>query len=101
MEDKDSNWYQLIFAELSIGFMILRILYAILLGLATALFDNPPVLGTGGVLLPWVAILFLMKNSPLAEGVLVLYLIITVVRNIMKPRLVGKQIGLTVILAKK
>lgn len=86
--------FLLTFAELSIGFLILRIPYAILLGLAITLFDILPVLGTGGFLLPWAAILFLIKNTPLAVGILVLYLIITVVRNIMEPRLVGKQIGL-------
>lgn len=86
--------FLLTFTELSVGFLILRIPYAILLGLAIALFDILPVLGTGGVLIPWAVILFLMKNTPLAVGILVLYLIITVVRNIMEPRLVGKQIGL-------
>lgn len=86
--------FALTFVELSIGFLILRIPYAILLGLAIAVFDILPVLGTGGILLPWAAVLFLMKNTPLAVGILVLYLIITVVRNIMEPRLVGKQIGL-------
>lgn len=86
--------FTLTFVELSAGFLILRIPYAILLGLAIAVFDILPVLGTGGVLLPWAVVLFLMKNTPLAVGILVLYLIITVVRNVMEPRLVGKQIGL-------
>ncbi|MBO5486293.1 MAG: sporulation integral membrane protein YtvI [Eubacterium sp.] len=86
--------FLLTFAELSIGFMILKVPYPILLGLAIAVFDILPVLGTGGILLPWAVILFFMKNTPLAVGILVLYLIITVIRNIVEPKLVGKQIGL-------
>lgn len=35
-----------------------------------------------------------MKNTFLAVGILVLYIIITVIRNIVEPKLVGKQIGL-------
>lgn len=86
--------FLLTFIELSIGFFILKIPYAGWLGLAIAIFDILPVLGTGGILLPWAVFLFLMKNTFLAVGILVLYLIITVIRNIVEPKLVGKQIGL-------
>ena len=57
-------------------------------------FDILPVLGTGGILLPWAAILLIMKNHGLAFGILLLYLVILVVRNMLEPRIVGKQIGL-------
>ncbi len=33
-------------------------------------------------------------NTSLAVGLLVLYLIITIVRNILEPKIVGEQIGL-------
>lgn len=64
------------------------------MALAIAVFDILPVLGTGGILLPWAVILLLLGDKMLAAGILVLYLVITVVRNIAEPRLVGKQIGL-------
>ena len=64
------------------------------LALCIAVFDILPVLGTGGVLLPWAAILFIMKEHGLAVGILILYLVILVVRNMVEPRIVGKQIGL-------
>lgn len=86
--------FLLTFVELSIGFLFLKIPYAGWLGLAIAIFDILPVLGTGGILLPWAFFLFLMKNTFLAVGILVLYLVITVIRNIVEPKLVGKQIGL-------
>ena len=39
-------------------------------------------------------ILAVIGNYPLAAGILILYVIITVVRNSVEPRIVGKQIGL-------
>lgn len=82
------------FAELSIGFLIMRIPYAIWIGLIVAVVDIMPVLGTGLVLLPWAAIAALTKNIPLAIGMLLLYVIMTAVRNAVEPKLVSQQIGL-------
>lgn len=82
------------YIELTIGFLILRIPYAPIIGLMVAVFDILPVLGTGGILLPWTVALLVMKNFPMGIGMFVLYLIITVIRNTMEPKLVGKQIGL-------
>ena len=82
------------FVELSIGFFTLRIPYPILIGLLVAVVDIMPVLGTGTVLLPWAVIAVILKNIPLAIGMVLLYIIITVIRNIVEPRLVGQQIGL-------
>ncbi|MDD3616341.1 MAG: sporulation integral membrane protein YtvI [Lachnospiraceae bacterium] len=86
--------FSVTFVELAIGLSVLRIPYAVLVALCIAVFDVLPILGTGGVLLPWAVILFVIGKSPLGIGVLVIYLIITVVRNILEPRIVGKQIGL-------
>ena len=82
------------FVELCLGLLIMGIPYPVLIGLGIAVFDILPVLGTGGILLPWAAILLIMKNHGLAFGILLLYLVILVVRNMLEPRIVGKQIGL-------
>lgn len=82
------------FVELSVGLWILGIPYAVLVGLGIAVFDILPVLGTGGVLLPWAVVLFLMKEHMLAAGIILLYVVIVVIRNILEPRLIGRQIGL-------
>lgn len=84
----------LTFTELFFGFLILKIPYAGMLALAIAIFDILPVLGTGGILLPWSVLLVFMGNIPLAVGILVLYVVITVVRNIVEPKIVGKQMGI-------
>ena len=82
------------YVELALGFQILGIPYAPIIGLMVAVFDILPVLGTGGILLPWTVVLLVMKNIPMGIGMFVLYLIITIIRNTMEPKLVGKQIGL-------
>ena len=82
------------FAELTVGFLILRIPHAVILGLAIAIFDILPVLGTGGILLPWMTVMLIMGNYPLAVGLLLLYVVITVIRNVVEPKIVGRQVGL-------
>lgn len=84
----------LTFIELSIGFMLLRLNNAILLALLIALVDILPVLGTGGVLVPWILIEFIVGNAGFAVKLLILYLIVTGVRNVLEPKVVGEQIGL-------
>ena len=82
------------FAELALGFVLLGIPYPMGFAAAIAVFDILPVLGTGGVLLPWAAVLAIMGNYSLAAWILILYIVITVIRNSVEPRIVGKQIGL-------
>lgn len=86
------------FAELLLGFWILRQRYALLFSFAIALVDILPVLGTGTVLIPWAIALILTGNSGRGIAFLVLYLVITVVRQILEPRVVGGGIGLPPVL---
>lgn len=67
--------FLLTFAELSVGFLAMGIPYAVLLAIAVAVFDILPVLGTGGILLPWAAVLLAMGNLPMAAGMLALYIV--------------------------
>lgn len=80
--------------ELSLGFTILGLQYPVLLGVVIAVVDILPVLGTGLVLLPWALVCIIIGNYFLGFGLLVLYIAITVIRNIVEPKLVGNQIGL-------
>lgn len=83
------------FAELAAGLLLLRIEGAFAIAFLIAVLDILPVLGTGTVLLPWAVIAFASGNARMGIGVIGLYLIITVVRNIVEPKLVGKQMGLS------
>jgi len=82
------------FAELSIALSILGVKYSVAIAGLIAVFDVLPVLGTGGIVLPWAAISLLTGDLKMAIGLAVTYLIITVIRNIVEPRIVGAQLGI-------
>ena len=56
--------------------------------------DILPVLGVGTALLPWAIFRLLGGNTWGGVGLILLYAVITVVRQITEPHLVGKSIGL-------
>lgn len=82
------------FVELWVGLTLLKIPYALGLAFGIAVFDLMPILGVGGILLPWSLVALVMGNYPMALGVLLLYVVIAAVRNTLEPRIVGNQIGL-------
>lgn len=84
----------LTFCEVFVGLLLLRVENALLIAFATAIVDILPILGTGTVMIPWGIAMLILGNYPLGFGLLVLYAIITVVRQTLEPRIVGNQIGL-------
>ncbi|WMJ90069.1 sporulation integral membrane protein YtvI [Anaerocolumna sp. MB42-C2] len=82
------------FLELSVGFWILKIPNPFLVAALVAFVDILPILGTGAVLLPWTIISFIFGNNTMGIGILILYVVITVVRQTLEPKIVGQQIGL-------
>jgi len=80
--------------ELYVGFMIIGIEDAMVLSMLIAMFDILPALGTGGIMVPWVIIEIINENYSLATELFVLYVIVTVVRNFIEPKIVGDTIGL-------
>lgn len=79
---------------LSIGFLILQVPYGFLWALVISLVDALPVLGTGMVLVPWSLVCFLQGDSLRAIGLLGTYAAAALLRSVLEPRLVGKQLGL-------
>ena len=45
-------------------------------------------------MIPWIIICFLNQQLKTAIGLLIIYLIVTLIRNIIEPKIVGHQIGL-------
>lgn len=82
------------FIELSIGFSVIGIPNAILIAFIIAIFDILPVLGTGGIMIPWTLITFIQGNYQVSIGIMVVYIIVTIVRNVLEPKIVGGQLGL-------
>ena len=88
------------FCELGIGLSILSFLkiysgnYIFVIAALTAVIDIIPVLGTGTVLIPWALYNLISGNYSLAVGLLVIYACITVIRQIIEPKLVAAQLGI-------
>ena len=82
------------FIQLSIGLTIFNIPNAITLAVIFSMLDVLPAIGVGGLLIPWSIIEFIKGNYDLAIGLLVIYGIISIVRSILEPKVIGKQIGL-------
>lgn len=76
------------------GLNILGINYAILLAILISFVDMLPFFGTGTILWPWIAYKLLVGNFKMAVGLLVLYGVTQLVRQIIQPKLVGDSMGL-------
>ncbi len=82
------------FIELSLGLLLMRIPYAVAVAAIIAVVDILPILGTGTVVIPWAIIELISGNIWRAIGLIILYLVITIVRNFLEPKIVGAQMGL-------
>ena len=84
-------------AELSLGLSILKLLkiynsgYIFLNAFCTALIDIIPVLGTGLILIPWAVVSLIFGDTSLGIGLLIIYAIITVIRQVIEPKIVAGQ----------
>ena len=84
----------LTFLQMFIGLAVLGVPYAFLLALLIAAVDFLPLLGTGIILIPWAAVCFLLGQVKLGVGLLVLYGVSSVVRQVLEPKLIGDGLGL-------
>lgn len=82
------------FAILVLGFRLLRISGPVLTALLISAVDAFPILGTGAVLLPWSLLRLLQGDSAHAVGLLGLYVTVSLLRSMLEPKLVGRQLGL-------
>ena len=82
------------FAELLLAFWLLGLRSAFLTAALTTLVDALPVFGVGAVLVPWAAIALLRGQTQLGIGLLVSFLIVSLLRNLLQAKLLGDQIGL-------
>ena len=78
-----------------IGLLILNVDYAVIIAFIIIIVDVLPILGTGSVLVPWALYSFTQGLTYLGIGLLVLFLVITVLRRIIEPKILGERIGLS------
>jgi sporulation integral membrane protein YtvI len=78
-----------------VGLLLLKVDYAIVMALLIVIVDILPILGTGSVLVPWGVISIANGNSGLGIGLIVLFVIITVVRRIIEPKVFSTNLGIS------
>ncbi len=82
------------FAVMLVGFLILGVEYAFLLAILLAVLDLLPVIGVGTALVPASIFCFVSGNRTLAIGLLVLFAVNEVIRQLAEPRILGKHLGI-------
>ena len=85
--------FLLTFIELVLGLLFLNLKNTVLTSFIIAFLDILPILGVGTVLIPW-GIIELIYGNLSGIWILVLYFIITFVRQYVEPKLVGANLEL-------
>ncbi|MGN0280252.1 MAG: sporulation integral membrane protein YtvI [Lachnospiraceae bacterium] len=86
-----------IYILLCIGLLILDVPYAFLVAVGIAFMDFLPVFGTGTIMIPWAIIELLGKNYKMMFGLLAIWLVGQLVRQVIQPKIVGDSIGMDAI----
>lgn len=86
-----------VYIEVLIGLLILRINYAAVIALGIAFLDLLPVFGTGTVMIPWAVVELLGGEYKRAVGLLIVWCIGQLLRQVIQPKIVGDSIGMDAI----
>jgi sporulation integral membrane protein YtvI len=86
--------YFLTFIQTFIGFTILGVKYSVLLSIICAFADILPVLGIGLVYLPLATIYIFSGNYFAGFGILILFVLISIIRQIVEPKIVSTSLGI-------
>ncbi|WNS46936.1 sporulation integral membrane protein YtvI [Paenibacillus sp. MMS20-IR301] len=76
------------------GLLLLGVDSAFAIGITIGIVDLVPYVGVGIVLLPWALYSYMTGNLTLAIGLLVLYAVILVTRQVLEPKVLASSIGL-------
>ncbi len=91
------------FVEMFLGLNLMKLIgvyeggYIFIIAFVTSIVDIVPILGTGTVVIPWAVYSLVTGNIGLGIGLLILYAVITVLRQVLEPKLVANQAGLPAI----
>jgi len=80
------------------GLFIIGSPYAILVGIGIGIFDLIPIFGAGGILITWAVYHFIAGNFSFGVGLLVIYGVVFLTRQMLESRIIGEQIGIHPIL---
>ncbi len=80
---------------LGIGFTILQVRYAFIIAVGVAFLDFLPFFGTGTVLIPWAIIKFLSGDYTIVIGLLIIWGVGQLARQLIQPKIMGDSMGLS------
>lgn len=86
------------FSIMLTGFFLLGVSNALLIATVVAILDLLPVIGVGTVLVPWSVFAFISGNGTQGIGLLVLFAVNVVVRQLAEPKILGKNLNMHPIL---
>jgi len=87
------------FIEVLVGLYLFKIFglnieYPLLMALLIGFVDAVPILGSGTVMIPWAFIVAVNGDITLAIAIVVLWIVATIIRQVLEPKIVSKQIGI-------
>ena len=75
-------------------FIGMNVKYPLLIALAIGFVDALPILGSGSVMVPWSIILAINGDIQLGIAVLILWIVMSLVRQFLEPKIVSGKIGI-------
>lgn len=76
------------------GLLIIGTGYPLAIALLIVVVDILPILGTGSVLVPWAAYQIVTGDIYTGIGLVLLFVVITVVRRVVEPKILGDAVGI-------
>ena len=83
-----------VFLILFAGFLVLGIHYAVLVAFLISFLDFLPFFGTGTALIPWAIYSVFIGEYKITAGLVIIYAVSQVVRQLLQPKLVGDSMGM-------
>ncbi|QYR22016.1 sporulation integral membrane protein YtvI [Paenibacillus sp. sptzw28] len=76
------------------GLVIMQMEYPLAISLLVVIVDVLPILGVGSVLVPWAVYNFMTDDPYMGVGLLILFIVITIIRRIVEPKVLGHSVGI-------
>lgn len=83
-----------VYAVLLVGLVVIDVDYAFLIALLIAILDFLPFFGSGAAMWPWALVEVFEKEYKLAIGIMIVWGLSQLIRQLIQPKLVGDSIGL-------
>ncbi|UKS24378.1 sporulation integral membrane protein YtvI [Paenibacillus sp. HWE-109] len=95
---------QLIMAALTylvtfMGLLLLNAEYPLAISLLVMVMEFVPVVGTGLVFIPWLLYQLLVGHTGMGVGLLILFLVLTIFRRIVEPKVLSDAVGINALAA--